>query len=66
LLLLIIVLKYFTTEVPENFTTIFAAPSCITKEPEFYTMASKYYTTKAPKLYTTTYAALTCQTVTPK
>jgi hypothetical protein len=60
MLLLIVVLKYFTTEVPENLTAIYAAPSCNTKEPEYYTVASKYYTTKAPKLYTTTYAAPTC------
>jgi hypothetical protein len=34
-----------------------SAPSCITKEPEYYTEVPKYYTTKAPEYFSTTYAA---------
>jgi hypothetical protein len=35
-LLLVAVLKYYTTEASEYNTTIYAAARCITKEPEYY------------------------------
>jgi hypothetical protein len=35
-LLLVAVLKYYTTEASKCYTKIYAAASCITKEPEYY------------------------------
>ncbi|EFX71639.1 hypothetical protein DAPPUDRAFT_255585 [Daphnia pulex] len=69
-LLLVVVLKYYTTEASKYSTTIYAAPSCITKEPEYYIVipfvlsnnhlthpqyATSTYYAEAPKYYTTEY-----------
>ncbi|EFX61027.1 hypothetical protein DAPPUDRAFT_274778, partial [Daphnia pulex] len=35
-LLLVVVLKYYTTEASKYYTTIYAAATCIAKEPEYY------------------------------
>ncbi len=50
MLLLIVVFKYQTIEVPEYYTTTYAALNCITKVPECYTMAPKYDYVRCPNL----------------
>jgi hypothetical protein len=34
-MLLVVVLKYYITEASKYYATTYAAPSCITKEPEY-------------------------------
>jgi hypothetical protein len=50
------VFKYYTTKVPEFYTTTYAAPSHYTDALKYYSTPS-YYTTKVTECYMTTHAS---------